>query len=46
VTIGEGSIVGANSLVARDVPPFTLVAGNPAVPVKRFDAATRKWVKA
>jgi acetyltransferase-like isoleucine patch superfamily enzyme len=30
VTIGEGSIVGARSVVAEDVPPYTLVAGNPA----------------
>jgi acetyltransferase-like isoleucine patch superfamily enzyme len=30
VTIGEGSIVGARSVVATDVPPFTIVAGNPA----------------
>jgi acetyltransferase-like isoleucine patch superfamily enzyme len=30
VTIGEGSIVGARSVVTRDVPPFTIVAGNPA----------------
>lgn len=30
VTIGEGSIIGARSVVAADVPPFTIVAGNPA----------------
>jgi acetyltransferase-like isoleucine patch superfamily enzyme len=30
VTIGEGSIVGARSVVVEDVPPFTVVAGNPA----------------
>jgi acetyltransferase-like isoleucine patch superfamily enzyme len=30
VTIGEGSIVGARSVVTQDVPPFTIVAGNPA----------------
>ena len=30
VTIGEGSVVGARSVVAEDVPPFTMVAGNPA----------------
>ncbi len=36
VTIGEGSIVGARSVVAEDVPPYTIVAGNPARPVRRF----------
>jgi acetyltransferase-like isoleucine patch superfamily enzyme len=30
VTIGEGSVVGAKSVVTENVPPFTVVAGNPA----------------
>lgn len=30
VTIGENSVVGAGSVVTRDVPPNTIVAGNPA----------------
>ena len=30
VTIGEGAVVGAGSVVVEDVPPWTLVAGNPA----------------
>jgi len=29
-TIGKGSTVGAGSVVTKDVPPFTVVAGNPA----------------
>lgn len=34
VTIGEGSIVAAGAVVTKDVPPFTIVAGNPAISVK------------
>ena len=30
ITIGEGAIVGAGSVVTKDVPPATIVAGNPA----------------
>lgn len=38
VTIGENAIIGAGSVVTKDVPDNTLVAGNPAKILKQLDA--------
>jgi len=41
VTIGDGAAIGACSLVIRDVPPYAIVAGNPAQVIRyRFDVET------
>lgn len=44
VEIGEHAIVGANSFVSKSVPPYTIVAGNPARPLKQFDHEKQDWV--
>jgi UDP-2-acetamido-3-amino-2,3-dideoxy-glucuronate N-acetyltransferase len=40
VTIGERAIVGAGSVVTRDVPPDVIVVGNPARVLRRIDTTT------
>jgi acetyltransferase-like isoleucine patch superfamily enzyme len=41
VTIGEGAIVGAGSVVTKDVPPYSIVAGNPAKVIREIPAEER-----
>ncbi|MBQ9659093.1 MAG: galactoside O-acetyltransferase [Clostridia bacterium] len=41
ISIGEGSVIGAGSIVTKDVPPYCIVSGNPAKIIrKRFDEST------
>ncbi len=37
ITIGEHAVVGAGSVVTKDVAPYTVVAGNPAKMVRKLE---------
>ncbi|WP_048647698.1 CatB-related O-acetyltransferase [Nitratireductor soli] len=40
ITVGEGAVVASGAIVTKDVPPYTIVAGNPATPLRqRFPQA-------
>lgn len=42
-SVGKNSVVGANSVVTRDIPDFCVAAGAPARIIKRFDFEKNEW---
>lgn len=45
IKVGDGAIIGTNSLVTKDVEPYSIVGGNPARLIrKRFDDETRNFL--
>ena len=45
VVIGRNSVVGAHSIVTQSCPPYSVLAGNPAEVVKRFDTVSGTWLQ-
>lgn len=45
VTVGEGAIVGMGAVVAKDVPPYAIVGGNPAQIIKYRDSTSFEQLK-
>jgi acetyltransferase-like isoleucine patch superfamily enzyme len=46
VNIGHGSVIGSNSFVLRDIPPFSIAIGNPAKVHKRYSFIKKIWLPA
>lgn len=45
VTIGKGTIVGANSVVSKSLPPYVIAVGSPAKPIKKYNFESQRWEK-
>jgi len=45
VTIGKGAIIGANSVVSKSIPEYTIAVGSPARVIKKFNFRNSKWEK-
>ncbi|MBD3749170.1 MAG: acyltransferase [Sphingobacteriales bacterium] len=45
VTIGKHAVVGAGSVVTKDVPDFCIAAGNPAKIIKKYNKESNSWEK-
>jgi lipopolysaccharide O-acetyltransferase len=43
--IGDGAIIGANSIVRAEIPPATIAVGAPARIVRRWDPTLQQWLK-
>lgn len=43
--VGKHCIVGANSVVTRDIPNYSVAVGCPAKVIKKYDAKLKQWVK-
>ena len=45
VTIGKKSIIGAGSIVTKDIPDYSIAVGNPAHVIKKYDFEKHQWVQ-
>lgn len=45
ITIGRHSVIGAGSVVTKDIPSYSVAVGNPAKVIKYYDDSEKQWVK-
>lgn len=43
-SVGKNSVIGANSVVTRDIPDYCVAVGVPAVVIRQFDLQSKKWI--
>lgn len=43
--IGRGCVIGANAVVTKDIPDYSVAVGIPARVIKRFDVESQTWIK-
>ncbi|CAN5559131.1 acyltransferase [soil metagenome] len=43
IRIGKHAVVAAGSIITKDVPPYSIVGGNPAKIIKQYNVSTKEW---
>jgi len=43
-SIGQNCVIGANAVVTKDIPDYSVAVGNPAKVIKRYDVSKERWV--
>lgn len=44
-SVGKNSVIGANSIVTKDIPDYCVAIGSPAIIIKRYNFETKQWQK-
>jgi acetyltransferase-like isoleucine patch superfamily enzyme len=44
-SVGKNSVIGANSVVTKDIPDYCVAVGSPAQVIKQYDFEQKKWVR-
>lgn len=44
-SVGKGCVIGANSVVTKDIPDYCIAVGSPARIIKRYHSTSKTWIK-